>query len=151
MNSYPIIMSFHHSCSKSWWRVTCSFEGETWRWPLWSNFDQINPAKSIVLLCFLNFSTLLYSSVRRLKVLVHLSLVIPLSFLSLLLLSLFPSASHHTTQFGYWAGQLGDGRAVMLGEYVNRWVCMAFAFYQLYFTCYLAMINWGWGLDTQWD
>lgn len=23
-------------------------------------------------------------------------------------------------QFGYWAGQLGDGRAVMLGEYVNR-------------------------------
>ncbi|KAK3597201.1 hypothetical protein CHS0354_003705 [Potamilus streckersoni] len=23
-------------------------------------------------------------------------------------------------QFGYWAGQLGDGRAVMLGEYVNQ-------------------------------
>lgn len=24
------------------------------------------------------------------------------------------------TQFGDWAGQLGDGRAVMLGEYMNR-------------------------------
>ncbi len=23
-------------------------------------------------------------------------------------------------QFGYWAGQLGDGRAHMLGEYVSR-------------------------------
>lgn len=24
-------------------------------------------------------------------------------------------------QFGFWAGQLGDGRAVLLGEYLNRW------------------------------
>lgn len=23
-------------------------------------------------------------------------------------------------QFGYWSGQLGDGRAVMLGEFVNH-------------------------------
>lgn len=27
-------------------------------------------------------------------------------------------------QFGEWAGQLGDGRAVMLGEYVNRYTDM---------------------------
>lgn len=27
-------------------------------------------------------------------------------------------------QFGEWAGQLGDGRAVMLGEYINRYTDM---------------------------
>lgn len=25
-------------------------------------------------------------------------------------------------QFGYWASQLGDGRAILLGEYINRFV-----------------------------
>ena len=27
-------------------------------------------------------------------------------------------------QFGYWADQLGDGRAILLGEYINRWVAV---------------------------
>ena len=27
-------------------------------------------------------------------------------------------------QFGYWSGQLGDGRAHLLGQYTNRWVLL---------------------------